>query len=137
MRVKSTIDLDDATPMLAACKQKAREVGVAVSIAIVDDAGVLLCFERFEGAKVHTVELAQRKARTAAMLSVSTKVLESMARDGRLQNPEVLALGGGLPVIHAGECAGGIGVSGSTSEKDDEIALAGLRACPAIKDSSA
>jgi uncharacterized protein GlcG (DUF336 family) len=137
MRVKPTIDVDDAGPILVACKQIARELGAAVSIAIVDQAGVLLSFERLQGAKVHTVELAQRKARTAALLSISTRVLESMAREGRLQNAEVLAQGGGLPVIHAGECAGGIGVSGSATEIDDQIAAAGLKAIVAIADSPA
>jgi uncharacterized protein GlcG (DUF336 family) len=132
MRLKPTIDDDDARPILLACKQLAGELGAAVSIAIVDHAGVLLSFERLQGAKVHTVELAQRKARTAALLSVSTAVLEAMARDGRLQNSEVLALGGGVPVIHAGECAGAIGVSGGTSEVDDRIATAGPKALHAM-----
>jgi glc operon protein GlcG len=137
MRVKTTIDLGDANDILGACKRMAHEVGAPVSIAIVDDAGVLLCFERLERARVHTVELAQRKARTAALLSVSTKVLESMAREGRLQSAEVLAQGGGLPVIYAGECAGGIGVSGSTTEIDDQVAAAGLKAFVAIAGSPA
>lgn len=127
MRMKSSIDLSDANSILGACKRMALEVGAAVSIAIVDDAGVLLCFERLDRAKVHTVELAQRKARTAALLSLSTKVLEGMVREGRLQNAEVLAQGGGVPVVYAGECAGGIGVSGSATEVDDQIAVAGLK----------
>jgi glc operon protein GlcG len=114
MRMKPTIDVDDAGPILLACKLIAGELGAAVSIAIVDQAGILLSFERLQGAKVHTVELAQRKARTAALLAISTAVLETMARDGRLQNSEVLALAGGVPVIHAGECPGAIGVSGAT-----------------------
>jgi glc operon protein GlcG len=136
VRIKSSIDLGDANAILMACKVMARESGAPVSIAIVDDAGVLLSFERLDGAKVHTVELAQRKARTAALLCISTKVLESMALDGRLPTAELPAQGGGLPVLAAGQCAGGVGVSGSTSDIDDRIAAAGLRACVAIAGSS-
>jgi glc operon protein GlcG len=134
MRTRSTLELSDANPMMLACKAAAVATGANVSIAIVDDAGVLLSFERFDGAKAHSVELAQRKARTAAMLGVSTAVLETMAREGRLNNSEILALGGGLPVMHAGQCVGAIGVSGSTAQMDNEIAAAGLKACSNLQE---
>jgi glc operon protein GlcG len=125
MRIKSTLDLGDADLVMTACRRAAEQSAVTVSIAVVDDAGVLLCFARLDGAKPHTVELAQRKARTTAMLGVPTSVLEAMARDGRLASGEALAVGGGAPVKHQGQCVGGVGVSGATSEIDERIAVAG------------
>ncbi len=126
MRTKPTLELADAAPISRACAEAARDAGANVSIAIVDEAGVLLSFQRLDGAKAHTAELAIRKARTAAVLGVSTSQLEMMAREGRLQSAELIALAGGVPVIHAGQPCGGIGVSGSTSEIDERIAAAGL-----------
>ena len=126
MRIKSTLDLEDANLVMAACRRAA--AACAVSIAVVDDAGVLLSFERTDAAKPHTVDLAQRKARTAAMLGVPTSVLETMAREGRLASGEALALGGGAPITHEGQCVGGVGVSGVTSQIDERIALAGVAA---------
>ncbi len=131
MRSRSTLELSDANPIMLACKAAAVEAGAKVSIAIVDDAGVLLCFERVNGAVAHTVDLAQRKARTAAMLSVSTSILEAMSKDKPLVSTEIIAAGGGVPVMHAGQCAGGVGVSGGSSEMDHKIASAGLAALPA------
>ena len=49
-----------------------------------------------------------------------------MASEGRLMGTDVLALGGGLPVMCDGQCAGAVGVSGATSEVDEQIAAAGV-----------
>ena len=76
--------------------------------------------------KAHAADLAHRKARTAAALGLSTAILEQMASEGRLPATDVLALGGGLPLLRDGHCAGAIGVSGATSEVDEAIAAAGV-----------
>lgn len=126
MRTKVSLDFAEAESMAAGAGAAAARLGARVAIAVVDDAGVLMHFQRLEGARSHTVDLAIRKARTAATLSLSTRLLEQMAKEGRLQNSEALALAGGVPVTVNGDCAGALGVSGSTSEIDDEIANAGL-----------
>ena len=125
MRMKPSLEFVDAEAIAVACRAAAERAGASVAIAVVDDAGGLLHLQRLDGAKAHAADLAHRKARTAAALGLSTAILEQMARDGRLVGTDVLALGGGLPVIRAGQCAGAVGVSGSTSEVDDAIASAG------------
>jgi glc operon protein GlcG len=42
--------------------------------------------------------------------------------------PDRLPVQGGLPIVHEGECVGGIGVSGVQSSEDEEVASAGLAA---------
>jgi len=128
MRTKPTLEPADAAPIANACADAARALGVAVSIAVADEAGFLVSFTRLDGAKAHTVDLALRKVRTSTMLGLPTAVLETMAREGRLLNNEALALGGGRPVTHAEQCAGAVGLSGSTSEIDDRITAHGLEA---------
>src|SRR5438128_3464497 len=81
MRTRSTLELQDAELVIEACVAAAREARASLSIAVVDDAGLLLGFKRMD-AKGHTVDLAVRKARTAAALGLSTAVLEAMAKDG-------------------------------------------------------
>jgi glc operon protein GlcG len=125
MRMKPSLEFVDAQAIALACRAAAERAGVRVAIAVVDDGGGLLHFQRLDGAKIHTVDLAHRKARTSAALGLSTTVLEQMAKDGRLQSADVLALGGGVPVMREGQCAGAIGVSGATSEVDESIASAG------------
>jgi glc operon protein GlcG len=128
MRLISTIDSEDAATAMQEAKAATSALGIRVTIAIVDASGVILRLERDDGAKAHTVDLASRKARTAAMLSIETLLLEQMAKDGRSLSGEVLALAGGAPFLHHGACTGAIGVSGGTSEADHQIAQAAVAA---------
>ena len=127
MRMKPSLDFGDAEAIAAACRAAAERAGARVAIAVVDDAGGRLRLQRLDGAKAHAADLAHRKARTAAAIGLSTAVLEQMAKEGRLAGTDVLALGGGLPVVRGGECAGAVGVSGATSDVDEQVAEAGLR----------
>lgn len=130
MRLVPTLDSEDAAAAMSAALASASALGVRVCIAIVDASGVLLRLERQDGAKAHTIELASRKARTAATLGFETSRLEAMAKDGRAMPGDVLALGGGVPVMEPNGCAGAIGVSGGTSEADHQIASDALAALP-------
>ncbi|HLK26416.1 MAG TPA: heme-binding protein [Caulobacteraceae bacterium] len=125
MRMKPSLEFKDAEAIAAACRAAAERDGAPVAIAVVDDAGALLHLQRLDGAKPHAVDLASRKARTAAALGLSTTILERMAAEGRLPPTDVLALGGGLPIVSQGGCAGAVGVSGATSDVDEKIAAAG------------
>jgi|HubBroStandDraft_4_1064222.scaffolds.fasta_scaffold47378_3 glc operon protein GlcG len=125
MRMKPSLELIDAEAIAVACKAAAQHAGARVAIAVVDEAGGLLHFQRLDGAKAHTADLAHRKARTAAALGLATSILEQMASAGRLPATDVLASGGGLPILKEGQCAGAVGVSGATSDIDEQIAAAG------------
>src|SRR5436853_3571539 len=83
MRTKPCLTSADAQKMMAACKAEAERNNWKVSIAIVDDAGVLLHLERMEGAGPTTPEVAHGKARTAALTRQPTKVWEDRVKDGR------------------------------------------------------
>ena len=128
MRTKPTLTIDDANLMLAASLAAARAVGRNVSIAIVDEAGGLLAFQRMDGARAHTIDLAQRKARISALLALPTSLIEAMNRERPPQTPDMAVGGGGLPAMHFGACAGALGVSGAKAEEDEAIAHAGLGA---------
>jgi len=126
MRMKPTLTYSDATAVMAGCMRAAQQRGIAVSVAIADEAGNLLHFGRMDGARSHTVDLANQKARLAASIGVATSVIAEMHR----QQPSAAAAGfpggGGAPVIVNQQCAGGVGVSGATPEIDDAIARAGI-----------
>jgi uncharacterized protein GlcG (DUF336 family) len=135
MRLIPTLDNEDARLAMEAAKAAAAGLGVKACIAIVDASGAMLRLERDEAAKAHTIELATRKARTSAVLGVETLRLELMAKEGRALPGEVLALAGGAPVLQATGCAGGVGVSGGTSEADHQIAQAAQAAIAARRGS--
>lgn len=117
--------------MVAAASDHATKNGWAVSIAVVDSHGELLAFRRLDGASLASVDISQGKARTAARFKRPTKALTDALAEGRtalLTVPGIVALQGGLPVMWGAVVIGGIGVSGVTSEQDEQVAQAGLSA---------
>lgn len=110
-----------ADKTLASCRAMNREAVVA----IVDRGGNLIVLKRADQVGPHNSRAAERKAFTALSAKTSTSVLaERVATDPGSRNlanvPELLLLGGGLPIIHAGEVIGGIGVAGSGGSASDE-----------------
>jgi uncharacterized protein GlcG (DUF336 family) len=128
MRMKPTLSLDEAQTLAMACLEAARGREASVCIAVVDEAGSLLNLLRMDGARTHTVELATRKARTAAGIGVSTELIETLYGDKPMQSRDFIALRGGVPILHDGACAGAVGVSGAKPEIDVLIASQGIAA---------
>lgn len=126
MRHLPTITTHEAEQALAACLADARERQAAVTVAIVDAGGAVLTLHRMDGARPYTVDLATRKARTAAAVGLSTRIIAAAAAPGTLSG-EALALPGGLPFMAAERAAGAIGISGADVETDEAIAAAGVR----------
>jgi len=131
MRTKPTLDLADAEIIAAACREAADKMGLKVSIAVVDDSGGLVLLLRLDGARGFSVDIATRKARTAAALGVPTRILEERLGGRPLPLSDMMILPGGVPVISEGAAAGAVGVSGASAEDDDKIADAGVRALQA------
>lgn len=130
MRTKSVLTAEDCANIIAAAKAEAMAQNWNVSIAVVDEAGILWHLERMDGAGLQSPEVATQKARTAALAKLPTKNIEELVKErpGMLLFPDRLPLQGGLPIIHNGECIGGVGVSGVKSHEDEVVAAAGIKA---------
>ena len=130
MKTKPSLTLDDCRTMALAAETEARRNDWNVAIAILDDGGHLLHFHRMDGATPANAEIALEKGRTAACTRRSTKVWEDRIAGGRLSmlRMPVLPVQGGLPIVVAGDCVGGIGVSGVQSHEDEQIGQAGIDA---------
>ncbi len=132
MKTKPVLEFSDVQAMAAAAQAEALKNNWAVSIAIVDDGGHLLSFQRLDGAAPISAHIAPGKARTAAVGRRESKVYEDMINGGRasfLSAPALDAmLEGGVPIIKDGHCLGAIGVSGVKSNEDAQIAKAGVAA---------
>jgi uncharacterized protein GlcG (DUF336 family) len=111
-----------------------RKAGHQTAVAVVDRYGVLqvLLRDRFAGA--HTVEVATRKAWTAASFRIPTAALAAETQAGKPMSglreaSQVMAIGGGQPIEAGGSTFGGIGVSGAPGgDADDACAIAGVKA---------
>jgi glc operon protein GlcG len=127
MRTKTILTAADAVTILAACKAEAAKNNWLVSIAVTDEAGYLLHLERMDNAPLPSAEIATLKARTAAIAKAPTKALEDVVKERPAVGlmPGRLPVQGGVPIMHNGECVGGIGVSGVKSHEDEIVAIAG------------
>ena len=126
---RKTLSLEAANKIIAGAIAEAKANNWLVDIAVVDEAGHLLSFQRMDGALIGSIEVAIGKARTAALFRRSTKVLEEAAksRPAIVTLPNGVLLQGGVPVVVNGQTVGAVGVSGVTSQQDEQIAEAGVR----------
>lgn len=128
MLTKHALDGATLDAMMEAARARAETLGIAAAIAIVDDGGYPLRLFRADGAGKMTGAVALAKARTAALMRAPSGALTARLKDEPelLRLTDYLPMPGGLPVGYAGECTGGVGVSGGSADQDIGIAEAAL-----------
>ncbi|MBM4415720.1 MAG: heme-binding protein [Chloroflexi bacterium] len=119
----------NAAQMIQASQDKARETGVAVCTAIVDADGRLFAFARMEGVHWLSIEVAQAKAFTGALLRRDGADLQNMnpavlSALSVMYGGKLLAMGSVTPVRQDGVVIASVGCSGATDEQDGECARA-------------
>jgi glc operon protein GlcG len=130
------LTLEGARAVLAVAQRRAVEIDCPMNIAVVDEGGHLLAFERMDGAKPSSIDISHVKAVAAALRRSPT----GAAQAGGNPNP-ILSLGlanaspaqqtpirGGVPLIVDGEVVGAIGVSAGSEDQDFDVATAGAAA---------
>ncbi|MES2495587.1 MAG: heme-binding protein [Pseudomonadota bacterium] len=128
--------LRDAVAMAQGATAAAERGGQAFSIVIVNREGRVILSQRMDGASFKSLELAEGKATTAAVIGAPSRLLEDALAKGDhsvLSVPGVIAIAGGLPVTVDGATIAAIGVSGGAPKDDEAIATAGLARYPGTK----
>ena len=123
------ISLANAKKIAAAGLVEAQKNNWNVAIVIVDNHGALVYYERMDDTQSARPVIAIEKARSAAMFRRPTRAMEDTVNKGRvsfLGIPLATPITGGLPIVIGGKIAGAIGVSGVTSDQDEQVAKAGL-----------
>ncbi len=127
------INLEQAKKVLAGAEAEARKNSWNVVIAILDSGGHLVLLQRLDNTQFASIEVAQQKAYSAVAFRRPTKVFQDGVAAGG-EGLRILKLAGatpvegGLPVMLDGKIVGAIGVSGVTSQQDNQIAKAGVDA---------
>ncbi len=118
------LDQAGAQTVLQAAKESAQQRKAPSAIAVVDPAGDLLAFQRMDGVRPASADLAIEKARTAARLQRPTAEIEDNINRGRTAfvTAGIAALRGGMPIRVNGEVVGAVGVAGLSKETDTGIA---------------
>jgi len=125
------IGVDLAKKISAGAVAESKKNGWRMAIAIVDNHGFLVYYERMDDTQTGSVQVALDKAKAAATFRRPTKAFEDGIAKGRvalLGLSGATPIEGGLPIMSGGKVIGGIGVSGANSDQDAAAAVAGLKA---------
>lgn len=125
---------NELTTIASYAEQEAANLGLAVVVSIVDVHGHPALLHRMTGAPMHSLEMAFRKAYTAATFNVATEDLtEKVQPGGPLyglavnSGSKLIAFGGGAPFTVSGGERFGLGISGGTTEEDIDIMRAAIK----------
>ena len=114
-----------AAAVIAECQKNSWNVAVAV----VDNHGYLVYYERMENTQYASNDIAIGKARAAATYRRPTRAFADVINKGGPATatlPGVFASPGGVPIFVDGKVTGAVGVSGVTGDQDEQCAKAGL-----------
>jgi len=129
----AAMTLDKALVMIEGAKKKAKQMGIAQTVAVCDAAANLVALQRMDDCTLLALEIAVNKARSSVLGKMATHKWGAFFKGTR---PAIAPLWfhsgwitflGGFPVIMNGKIIGGIGCSGTTWE-DGVVARAGLMA---------
>ena len=127
------ITLDQAKRAMAAAELEAAKNSWQVAITILDSGGNMIMFHRADNAQLSATTVSEGKARTALEFKRPSKALDDAIAAGGagmrlLALKNITPIEGGLPMIVDGKIIGAIGVSGSLSSQDAQVAKAGADA---------
>ena len=122
-RELSSLSLADARRLIAAGEQKARDLGIAYNLAVVDAGGALIAHARMDGAWLGSIDIAINKAFTARAFDITTRDLGSNSQPGdqffgihASNHGRVMIFAGGVPLKVNGQVIGAVGISGGSGE---------------------
>lgn len=133
---KPTLSASEARSMVDAAVAEAEVMSVRVTVAVVDDSGIIKEFERMDGAPLVSVQTAMNKAYAAAAIGMPPdEFYAAIESDGAAvasfaTRPGMALIAGGLPSLVDGQVAGAIGVAGAMTGAEDrriaEVAINGV-----------
>lgn len=133
----SNLSLEKARKIIRAGERKAKEMNIAAVFAVVNPEGNLIIEERMDNAILVSIEVAYKKAYTAAALKLNTEDLTALVQPGAMfyglqSDPKYIVFGGGILLKVDGKIVGAVGVSGGSAQEDMEIAKACVKAFETI-----
>ncbi|MEQ1564181.1 MAG: heme-binding protein [Myxococcota bacterium] len=132
---RQSITSELARTLIAGAEERARQLGMAIAVTVVDESGILKAYARMDGAPLVAEGASRKKALTAVGFGLATGAAwyEMIHRDpilllGAPQLDDFILLGGGVPVSVDGQLVGAIGVSGGHYQQDEDCARSALQA---------
>lgn len=133
MLTVNRLSISEAKVLIEGATKKSDDMGIPMCIAVCDESGHMIGFDRMDGGKISSISIAIDKAFTSAVARKPTHVYNDLCQSGKptfgihiTNGGRFSIIGGGLPVTVDGTIVGGIGLSSGTSHEDLEVAEAAL-----------
>ena len=130
-----SLSLVEARKIIVAAEAHAETIGQPMNIAVVDEGGNLLAFERMENAWLGSIDISMKKAWTSRAFDIETKTLATLSQPEdefygihASNGGKVMIFAGGVPLKRDGKVIGAVGVSGGMGKQDQAVAEAGAAA---------
>jgi uncharacterized protein GlcG (DUF336 family) len=127
------LSIKEAKILIDGAIEKSNAMGIPMCIAVCDESGHLITFDRMDGGKISSISIAIDKAFTGAVARNGTHVYNQLCQPGQptfgihiTNGGHFSIIGGGLPVWVEGSIVGGIGISAGTALQDVEVAEAAV-----------
>lgn len=127
------LSLEEAEVLVEGARKKSDAINIPMCIAVTDESGHLIAFDRMDGGKVTSISIAIDKAFTGACARKGTHVYNQLCQPGQptfgihiTNGGHFSIIGGGLPVTVDGQIVAGVGISSGTAIEDQEVAEAAL-----------
>jgi len=125
---------------ISAAGVKSDAIGVPMNVAVLDSGAHLKGFLRMDGALVGSIDIALRKAKTAALFGMNTEAVGEFCKPGGTSpgldatNGGLVVFAGGIPLRDGeGRLVGAVGVSGGSVAQDYQVAEAAAAAAQAVQ----
>jgi uncharacterized protein GlcG (DUF336 family) len=130
------LSTEECRRLIEAAHARAAQIGIRVTVAVVDEGGLLLALSRMDGAPPISAQIAEAKANGAALWHRDGASLAQVAQErpaffqavGKMARLPVMPGLGSTLVRRKDAVLGAVGVSGGKPEQDLDCAEAGLRA---------
>jgi len=126
------LNLELAEKIAKAVREKANQLGISLTVSIVDNAGRLILTMRGDGTGFLTPDVSRGKAAASAAFGIPTKeIVERQKTNPAFWNAlpsfasGIMPTTGAVPIKHHGTVIGAVGCSGGSPDQDHECASAG------------
>ncbi|XQU08118.1 heme-binding protein [Halomonas sp. LY9] len=129
---------EKASAIVDGAISQARAAGLPpLTLVVLDGGGHVVVAEREDGCAPLRFPVAQGKAHAALGMGIASGIIGErnterpafLASVAAASNGHFVPVAGGVPILDAQQCViGAIGVSGASSDEDQQVAIAGIKA---------
>lgn len=131
MALTAPVTLEEAEALVQAALRKGRELGIEITVAVVDAGGRLVALSRMEGVRFAVNDIAWGKAFTAAAFQRDAEIMPAspfFTSAFAVAGNQVVPLKAGLPITRGDHVLGAVGCAGGSGDQDLECSKAALAA---------